>query len=153
MADIRNAAEVVEVETRVKASPETLWDFLTEPEMMARWMGRANDLDPRPGGVYRVEVSDQVKAAGEYLELEPHSRILLTFGWEGHPVSPGSTKVEITLEPDGEETIVRLRHSDLPADEREIHADGWRHYLERLSMAGAGEDPGPDPNESAQPGM
>lgn len=150
MADIRSTTEVVEVETRVKASPETLWDFFTQSEMMTRWKGRRAELDPRPGGVYRVEISDQVKAAGEYLELEPHSRILLTFGWEEHPVGPGSTKVEITLEPDGEETIVRLRHLDLPTDERDIHADGWKHYLDRLSKAGAGLDPGPDPNENPQ---
>lgn len=150
MADIRSATEIVEVETRVKASPETLWDFLVEPEMMARWMGRANELDPRQGGVYRVEISDQVQAVGEYLEVEPHSRILLSFGWEGHPaVGPGSTKVEITLQPDGDETVVRLRHLDLPTEERENHADGWKHYLDRLRVAGVGEDPGPDPNESS----
>jgi len=150
MANIRSTTDVVEVETRVKASPETLWAFFTEPEMMTRWKGRKAELDPRPGGAYRVEISDQVTAAGEYLELEPHSRIALTWGWEGHPaVGPGSTKVEITLEPDGDETIVRLRHLELPTDEREIHADGWKHYLSRLSQAGAGQDPGPDPNESA----
>jgi len=151
MANIRSTTDVVEVETRVKATPETLWAFLTEPEMMTRWKGQKAELDPRPGGVYRVEISDQVKAVGEFVELEPYSRVLITFGWEGHVVSPGSTRVEITLEPDGDETIVRLRHMDLPADETEIHADGWQHYLARLSKAGAGEDPGPDPNENPQP--
>jgi uncharacterized protein YndB with AHSA1/START domain len=153
MAETRSGAETVDLEVRVKASPETLWGFLTDPQKMTRWKGRTAEIDPRPGGVHRVEISDQVKAVGEYVEVEPHSRILLTWGWEGHPEVPsGSTRVEVTLEPDGEETIIRLRHADLPENERAIHADGWRHYLDRLSIAAAGGDPGPDPNESAQPG-
>jgi len=152
MAEIRSGTETVDLEMRVKASPETLWEFFTDPEKMTRWKGRTADLDPRPGGVHRVQINDQAIAVGEYLEVEPHTRILLTWGWEGHPEVPaGSTRVEVTLEPDGEETVVRLRHADLPSEaQRSEHTDGWQHYLGRLSSSAAGGDPGPDPNESAQ---
>lgn len=150
MERIQSGTEAVDLEMRVKASPETLWGFFTDPELMTRWHGRKVELDPRPGGVYRVEINDQATSVGEFLEVEPHSRILLSWGWEGHPeVPPGSTKVEVTLEPDGAETVVRLVHHDLPEGQRAEHTDGWTHYLQRLSVAGAGGDAGPDPNESA----
>ncbi len=77
----------------------------------------------------------------------PYSRIVYTFGWEGdgHPIPPGSTTVEITLTPDGDETIVRVAHRGLPAEARGDHDGGWAHYLARLVIAAAGGDPGPDP--------
>ena len=151
MGQIQSGTETVDLEVRVKATPETLWGFFTEPDKMVRWKGRKADLDPRPGGAYRVEINDQAIAAGEYVELEPFSRILLTWGWEGHPeVPPGSTRLEISLEADGDETVVRLVHHGLPnANQRAEHTDGWNHYLQRLSVAGSGGDAGPDPNESA----
>ena len=87
-------------------------------------------------------------AKGEYVEVTPFSRVVFTWGWEseGNPVPPGSSTVEITLVPDGEGTLVRLRHSGLPTDHaREQHSQGWAHYLNRLTFAAEGRDPGPDP--------
>ena len=83
---------------------------------------------------------------GEYVLVEPPSRVVFTWGWEGNPdLPPGSTTVEITLVPDGDGTIVRLRHGGLPDDDwREQHVGGWRRYLDRLTVAGAGGEPGPD---------
>jgi uncharacterized protein YndB with AHSA1/START domain len=43
-------------EIAIAASPETVWEFLVQPEKATRWMGQAAALDPRPGGEYRVEV-------------------------------------------------------------------------------------------------
>ena len=143
-------AAVVEREIRIAARPETVFDFLVDPEKMVRWKGRCAELDPRPGGVYRVEISDQAIARGEYVEIERPKRVVFTWGWEGqetgpHGVAPGSSRVEVELSPDGDGTLVRLRHLDLPEDEREIHGQGWDNYLGRLAKAAAGEDPGPDP--------
>ena len=46
--------------------------------------------------------------------------------------------VEVTLEPDGEGTLVRLRHLDLPEETRQNHGEGWDLYLGRLAIAAAG---------------
>jgi uncharacterized protein YndB with AHSA1/START domain len=143
-------AAVVEREIRIAARPETVFDFFVDPEKMVRWKGRGAELDPRPGGVYRVEINDQAIARGEYVEIDAPNRVVFTWGWEGqesgvHAVPPGSSRVEIELAPDGDGTLVRLRHLDLPEQSREIHGQGWDMYLGRLAAAAEGRDPGADP--------
>lgn len=135
------------VETRVAASPETVFAYFVDPEKHRRWMGTEAELNPRPGGVYRLNVNGRNVVLGRYVELDPPRRIVLTWGWEDHDaVPPGSTTVEIDLVPDGDHTVVRLRHSGLP-DDAEVaqHRQGWDHYAGRLALAAAGADPGPDP--------
>jgi uncharacterized protein YndB with AHSA1/START domain len=146
-------AAIVEREVRIAARPETVFDFFVDPEKMRQWKGIKAELDPRPGGIYRVEINEQAIARGEYVEVEAPTRVVFTWGWEGqesgeHAVPPGSSRVEVDLTPDGDGTIVRLRHLDLPEESREIHGQGWDLYLGRLAHAAAGEDPGPDPNQS-----
>jgi uncharacterized protein YndB with AHSA1/START domain len=89
-------------------------------------------------------------ARGRFLELVPDVRVVFTWGWEGSAaLPPGSTTVEIELVPDGDGTLVRLTHRDLPADERAVHEAGWAHYLPRLALAAEGGDPGVDPGPAA----
>lgn len=144
--------DAVEVEVRIAASPETIFDFFTEPDRMIQWMSRSADLDPRPGGTFRCEINDSAVASGEYLAVEPPGRIVFSWGWEGENAvtEPGTSRVEVLLEAAGEETNLRLIHTDLAtAESAEKHGHGWRHYLDRLAIAAAGGDPGPDTFASA----
>lgn len=139
--------DYVERAVRVNASPETIFPFFTDPGKMVLWKGKSATLDPRPGGVYRVDVTGRDIASGAYVEVTPHSKVVFTWGWEdaGNPVPPGSSTVEVLLIPDGQGTIVRLRHYGLSAEDGDKHAEGWDHYLERLALAAPGGEPGPDP--------
>jgi uncharacterized protein YndB with AHSA1/START domain len=130
----------------VDASPETIWPFLVEPDRHLEWLGTEVDIDPQPGGHYRVLVHGEHPSAGEYLEVVPHERVVFTFGWaaEGHPIPPGSTTIEISLLPEGAKTRVRLTHRGLPDDAVGDHTEGWDGYLDRLATCVAGGDPGPD---------
>jgi uncharacterized protein YndB with AHSA1/START domain len=79
------------------------------------------------------------------VEVVPYTRVVFTWGWEGSALPPGSTTVEITLTPAGNETIVRLRHTGLPAPLADTHREGWEHFMGRLAIAAAGGNPGRDP--------
>ena len=143
-------ATAVEREIRIAARPETVFEFFVDPEKMVQWKGRSAELDPRPGGIYRVEINDQARARGEYVEIDAPNRVVFTWGWEGqesgeHAVPPGSSRVEVDLMPEGDGTVVRLRHVDLPEQSREIHGQGWDMYLGRLAAVAEGRDPGSDP--------
>ena len=126
---------VIEREVRIEARPETVFAFWTDPAKMARWMGRDIRLDPRPGGEFRIDYNGEDIATGAFVEVQPPTRIVLTWGWEapGDPTPPGASTVEVDLVPDGTATIVRLRHTGLPTEAVEGHAIGWDQFLPRLA--------------------
>ncbi|HTT59338.1 MAG TPA: SRPBCC family protein [Acidimicrobiales bacterium] len=131
----------------VKASPATVFPYLVDPDLMVQWLGRSVALDPRPGG--RVELNcGGNEGAGEFVDIVTNERVVFTFGWSepGHPIPPGSTEVEISLTPQGEDTLVRLTHRGLPEDAVRDHEEGWAFYLERLAQVMRGETPMPDMN-------
>jgi uncharacterized protein YndB with AHSA1/START domain len=134
-------------EIAIAASPETVWELLVDPDQAIRWMGQVATLDVRPGGGYRVEVIPGHTASGEFVEVDPPRRLVHTWGWEGESgVPPGSSTIEYELVPDGDGTLLRFTHRDLPSSEAaESHAHGWDHYLGRLETVASGGDPGPDP--------
>jgi uncharacterized protein YndB with AHSA1/START domain len=139
--------DAVEVEVRIAASPETVFDFFVDPDRMIQWMGRSAELDPRPGGHFYCDINSEAIASGEYVELERPNRVVFTWGWngEGSVTPPGSSTVEVLIAPDGDGTHLRLIHHDLPsAESAEKHGHGWRHYLDRLAASAVGKDPGPD---------
>lgn len=138
-------AESIDLERRIGASPDEVFTYLTDPVKYTRWKGTQAELDPRPGGLYRVRMGPEAVALGEYVEVEAPTRVVFTWGWEGSDeVPPGSTTVEITLHQDGDGTMLRLRHTGLPTDaDADLHRAGWEMYLERLVQVMAGEDPGP----------
>jgi uncharacterized protein YndB with AHSA1/START domain len=134
-------------ELLIDASPETVWEFLVDPEKIVRWKGMNAVLQLWAGGAYRVEVVPKRVAVGEVVECDPPRRLVHTWGWEGDDnVPPGSTTVEYELLPEGSGTRLLFTHRDLPGKESaESHSQGWDHYLPRLSVAASGRDRGRDP--------
>src|SRR5262245_34539567 len=87
-------------EIGIAARPETVWEFLVDPDKATRWMGESASLDPRPGGEYRIEILPGEIAIGEFLEVDPPHRLVWTWGWAKEstsPVAPGSTTIEFEL--------------------------------------------------------
>ena len=128
----------VRQEIRIDARPERVFPYLIEADLMRRWMGTDVTLEPRPGGIFRSDTNGSHVIVGEFVEVEAPRRVVFTFGWEdpAELVRPGESTVEITLESDGDATILRLEHRDLPNDEeRAGHAEGWAYFLGRLVEA------------------
>ena len=134
---IEDLTGAIEITQRIEAPPEIVFAYLTDSQRFVRWMGVGAVLDPRPGGRYRIDVDGAHIVSGEYQELDPPRRLVMTWGWEGHPtVPPGSTTVEITLTPERGATVLRLRHLGLPDEgERLNHREGWNLYTGQLARA------------------
>lgn len=137
-------ANAVVREIHIAASAETIFAFLVDPAKMMQWMGQQVTLDPRPGGICRIDLNGHDIARGEYVEVTPHSRVVFTWGWEtaGSTPRPGGSTVEIALLPAGAGTLLRLTHSGLSANEQASHDKGWAYFLPRLAAAAEGRDLG-----------
>lgn len=133
------------VERRVSVPPEKVFTYFTDADKWTVWQGTEAEIELVPGGVWRVNVTGDGFASGLVVEVVENERIVFTWGWEqGPPVPPGSTTVAIELVPEGDGTLIRLTHSDLPPDQIEIHRHGWEHYVARLGAVGEGGSPGPN---------
>ena len=138
--------EVIIKEIFIEARPETLFSFFTDADKMVRWMGRHILLEPKIGGKYRIDVNGSDIAMGEYLEIIPYEKIVMSWGWEKSKlVPPGSSKVEFKLTPKENGTKLVLTHYDLPVEEISSHQRGWSHYMPRIKQFAEGNDPGIDP--------
>ena len=153
--DAATDTTVYERTLAIDASPETVWEFLVDPEKLMRWKGINADLDTQPGGIFRCEVIPGHIARGEYVEIDKPNKLVFTWGWDGsEDVPPGSSTIEIELASDGDGTSLRFVHQDLPnAEAIASHAHGWDHYLPRLETAAGGGDPGEDPWVTQAPSM
>jgi uncharacterized protein YndB with AHSA1/START domain len=119
---------------------------------MIRWMGQHATLEPVAGGAFQIDING-VPVRGHYLEIDPPRRVVVSWGVAGSTdLPPGTTQVEFTLTPIAAGTRLRLVHRNLPGTQEPIHATGWKHFLDRLVIAAAGTDPGPDPwNQTTGP--
>jgi uncharacterized protein YndB with AHSA1/START domain len=137
---------VVRRETQIAAPPATVFAFLTDPEKILRWMGGEATTELHPGGLYLLKGVGEHAVRGAFREVVPVHRLAYSFGWEGsEEVPPGSSLVEIDLIDRDGGTLLRMTHSGLPnAEQCARHAEGWAHYVGRLTLAAAGGDPGPD---------
>lgn len=141
----------VTVTRRIRATPERVFRFFTEPALWSRWQGAFATMDAQPGGILQIAMGPGGSglAEGRFVELDPYERVVFTWGWASSPLSalpPGSTVVTVHLRPDGDGTLVTLTHDLLPEGERAIHEAGWSLYLDRLVTVAEGGDPGPDPS-------
>ena len=141
---------VIEREITIDASPETVFRLLTDPVQYVRWKGTLAELEPRPGGKFRVEfAATKDVAAGKYVEVVPNRRVVFTWGWEGNEqIPPGKSTVEIDLSPEGNGTRLRLVHSGLPAEAIVKHAEGWDYFLPRLEDVAEGREPREAPQQA-----
>jgi hypothetical protein len=65
-------AAAVERTIFIEAEPETVFGFFVDPSLMAEWFGISHLLEARPGGTFRVEVSQGNVAIGVFTEVTPY---------------------------------------------------------------------------------
>jgi uncharacterized protein YndB with AHSA1/START domain len=109
----------------VQAPPTKVYDAFMDSKKHGEFTGDKATIDPKVGGKFKVG-GDYI--SGTNLELVRGKRIVqewTTTEWpEGYPPS----RLEITLTPKGSGTVLRMVHSNVPAEQRDYYADGWRTY-------------------------
>lgn len=139
--------KLVERRLFIDAPPATVYELLTDADLLTEWMAPIVRTDPRAGGDVTWTHHNGDSVVGRYVELVPARRVVFTYGWDRPDVEvpPGSTTVEIDLRPERGGTMLHLVHRGLDAPMADAHSGGWANYLERLRLVAEGSDPGPDP--------
>jgi len=150
LGSLRSAdgAGVVRIEDRYDTGIDDLWSALTEPDRLARWYGQV-DGDLRPGGQFRLHVeSADIDATGRVEECEPPRRLLITnreteeSHLRGQGVPPYDEAIEVTLTPDGDQTILVIEVRGMPLAAIAFYGVGWQLHAETLAAYLAGRQPG-----------
>ncbi|MEZ4417199.1 MAG: SRPBCC domain-containing protein [Gemmatimonadota bacterium] len=126
----------------IDAPPDVVFPFLTDPLRMVQWCGESAELEPRPGGVFKLTFEGGVVSEGRYEIVDPPRRVVFTVGMSGSIVPVGGSRVEIELIPEGRGTRLLLRHTGF--DPSHPVSDGWDHHLGRLQQAVVGRALGAD---------
>jgi uncharacterized protein YndB with AHSA1/START domain len=132
-AEIRN--DVIVATEHIKAPPEVIFPYFTDPVLIVKWIGDRAALDPQPGGVFSLDMGEAT-AHGAYITVDPPYRVAFSWGIRGNDtLPPGESTVEVVLTPDGDDTIVVLTHRGLPPARIGTHRAGWEHRLGLLRAA------------------
>jgi len=142
MPDNPDNTGTIELEIFIALPREEVFRYLVEPALMARWIGLAHQLEPSPGGRFRVAMSNGNIASGRYVEVVPSRRVAFTWGWESQDpdlsvLPPGASLVEVDLQAEDRGMLLRLRHSRLPNDLAGRHGERWSLYLAELQNVAA----------------
>jgi uncharacterized protein YndB with AHSA1/START domain len=131
---------------QIRARPSIVFEALTTPEGITSWWGcdagpvLLAELDVRVGGRYRVRFrmldGREHESVGEYLEVVPDKRLVMTSQWTigGEPDEAGNvSRLEFHLEPIDIGTELTLTHAQLRTETSRVsHGRGWTGALDKL---------------------
>jgi uncharacterized protein YndB with AHSA1/START domain len=150
-----SGTDAIRVERVFHATAQTVFDAWGDPESLAVWMCPGAGIeratataDFRVGGRFRIVMHAPERdfaQHGEYLEIDPPKRIVLTWISEWIPAGEAATRVTVSLEPlAGGCTRLVLVHEGLAeGDAYAGHPEGWRVILDKFDAALAAHTEGP----------
>lgn len=120
------------VVTYIRATPEAVWDAITNPEQTRQYYyGGRVQPDLRVGGrFYYLDPQGEVNLDGEVVELEPPARLVTTFKAKWAPEGQ-ETRVMYEIENMGEMSKLTLTHFDAAAAKAGVE-EGWPLILAGL---------------------
>jgi uncharacterized protein YndB with AHSA1/START domain len=127
--------EIVERHVTLPTDLEEAWELLTDPDELAAWLGDEVVLDPQPGASGHVLERDGTRRSLVVEEVDEGAR--LAWRWwptDEDPVA-GASRVEITLSPTADGTLVRVVETALTPIgpvARASAGEAWSHRLLHL---------------------
>ena len=124
-------------EIYIKASPERLWEAITDPELRQKYnFGVGVESDWSPGSRYEsVHPGAGITiAAGENLEVDPPRRLVQSFTalWSDDVKAEGTSRVTWEIEPVEDSCRLTVTHDQLREGANDELYGGWPMILSGL---------------------
>jgi len=136
------SAETLRFRMRLPASPTRIFELWTQPESVKRWFGgfetevESVGIDLRVGGAYQIIVLGEQgpsSVSGEFLVIEPPSRLRYTWRLEQAGQQTPTTIVTVAFHEADGATEVELEHGPfLDKGLRQLHSAGWNACFQAL---------------------
>jgi uncharacterized protein YndB with AHSA1/START domain len=128
---------VVRMEDRYDTDIDDLWSAITDPSRLARWYGEVEG-DLRLGGEFRLRVFASGWEGTRRVEACEPPRRLTVVGREQD--EPDELVTEVTLTPDGDQTILVMEERGMPLEYLAGYGAGIQVHVEDLAAyIGGGE--------------
>jgi uncharacterized protein YndB with AHSA1/START domain len=137
---ISNDDMVLEITRVFDAPPDRVFAAWLDLGQFRSWIGPEGIdcdvelLESKVGGRYRLIMNTPERAipvSGVFRSIEPHRRLVFTWGWEGDPI--GQSLITLTFRERGGKTELTLRQEGLGSVEsRDGHVRGWNSALNKL---------------------
>jgi uncharacterized protein YndB with AHSA1/START domain len=125
-----------EVSDQIPASPEEVYEAWLSSDGHSAMTGSAAHVDPEVGGAY--DAWDGY-IHGTTLEAAPSRKIVQSWRSANFTDEHGDSQIEITLEGNDDGTLVTVRHSNVPDDQRGYQNGGWQQsYFDPMKAYFAG---------------
>jgi uncharacterized protein YndB with AHSA1/START domain len=128
-----DAAEV-RVEDVYDTGIDDLWDAVTSPERLARWIAVVEG-DPVLGGTVTARFTSHWEGTGVIEVCDAPHRLRVR--WDGD-----DSVMTAELSADGDRTRLVITDRGIPVDEVTHHTAGWHVHFEDLASVVAGREPG-----------
>jgi uncharacterized protein YndB with AHSA1/START domain len=100
--------EPVTQEAEYPQPPERVWEALTDPDALSKWLLPAADFAPEPGHRFRLDAPDGGTVEGEVREAEPARRLVYT--WKASPDAPTGRVTWVLIPTERGGTRLRVVH-------------------------------------------
>lgn len=128
----------------IKAAPEVVFGFFTEPEKLTRWICSEATTDPRPGGAMSQKhvagpdgPLDFYLLEGEFIEVDHPRRVVFTWRWGNNPdpeAVESTDTIAVDLVAAGDGTDLTLTHTGhTTAASKSENSGGWDIHLGKLA--------------------
>ncbi len=126
--------ETLRFKRSIRSTPSEIYRAFTHPVALRDWLADFAHAEPIKGGAIYLSWRSGYYASGEFTTLDPGRKVAI--GWLGRG-DPERTRVQVTLVPDGDNTLVTLTHAGFGqekkwASARQAIAQGWETGLSNL---------------------
>ena len=107
---------------KINAEPSDVYSALTNPFTIGLWSGYPAEMSEEPGTEFTLWEGD---ISGRNLEFVKDKKVVQEWYFGDQKEK---SIVTIDIKPEGENSAVTVEHSNIPDDEFEQIAEGWREF-------------------------